>query len=752
MPTIVMTPTMNKLDGTLKRKAWAFIEKLTTSDDTLGLHIEPINNSVDSRVRTGRVDQQFRAVLFKIQGSGPEAYYVLHGVWNHDEAIEIAKKSRLSVNPVNGVLELVQEEPVAPPAPRAEPVQPAVAASVSNAEQSVVSSDAAIAPETAVEPVLRARGISLADLTDVLGIDRDLAAGAVEATSDDALSAVADRAADQVIWQGIALLEIAAGSSVREVQQSLELERAAVALDSSDDDAVIAALQRPASRTGFSVLDDDELRRAIEEKSFDAWRVFLHPEQRDYAERRRLGPFRLSGGAGTGKTVVLIHRARSLARANPDARILVTTYTRNLADALKADLLRLDPSIVLSSKLGEPGVFVAGIDAVAAAVLRDASDLSGAAREVLGVDAAGVAKRTNKNEWTDALESAGQNLPTDARSVPFLQAEYALIVLPNRITSREEYWKARRPGRGVKLDRAKRSTVWDVVETYRRRSRLDGTIDFEEAPALAAAALEQSGQQLCDHVLVDEGQDLTPTRWQLLRALVASGPDDLFIAEDSQQRIYGRQVVLGRYGIGIVGRSRRLTLNYRTTAENLAFAVGVLSGASFTDVENTEAVSAGYRSARRGPEPILIGTETVSEELQAAADLVAGWLSDGLEPETVAVLTRDQRQRHFVMEGLRERGVQAREVDAGEASVGLPLVMTMHRAKGTEFSNVLLFGLGARAMPSPVATKGLTDSDLEDALLRERSLLYVAATRARDQLACTWNGERTRLLPEAVEH
>lgn len=352
------------------------------------------------------------------------------------------------MNPVNGVLELVQEEPVAPPAPRAEPAQRAVAASVSDAEQSVVSPDAAIAPETAAEPVLRARGISLADLTDVLGIDRELAAGAVEATSDDALSAVADRAADQVIWQGIALLEIAAGSSVLEVQQSLELERAAVAPDSSDDDAVIAALQRPASRTGFSVLDDDELRRAIEEKSFDAWRVFLHPEQRDYAERRRLGPFRLSGGAGTGKTVVLIHRARSLARANPDARILLTTYTRNLADALKADLLRLDPSIVLAPKLGEPGVFVTGIDAVAAAVLRETSDLPGAAREVLGVDAAGVAKRTNKNEWTDALESAGQSLPADARSVPFLQAEYALIVLPNRITSREEYWKARRPGRG----------------------------------------------------------------------------------------------------------------------------------------------------------------------------------------------------------------------------------------------------------------------------------------------------------------
>lgn len=734
MPTIVMTPTMNRLDGALKRKAWAFIEKLTTSDDSLGLHIEPITNSVDPRVRTGRVDQQFRAVLFKIQGSGPEAYYVLHGVWNHDDAIEIAKKSRLSVNPVNGVLELVQEEIDPPHTPH--PTPPRV----------VPHPETHAEPEVHAEPVLPSRGITLTDLVDELGIDRDLATAALDAVSDDELSAIADRAADHVIWQGIALLEIAAGASIADVQRSLELERAPIAPDSSDDDAVIEALQRPASRTGFSVLDDEALQLAIEEKSFDAWRVFLHPEQRHYAERSTRGPFRLSGGAGTGKTVVLIHRARMLSRKNPTARILLTTYTRNLADALKADLLRLDPSIVLAPHLGAPGVYVSGIDAVAAAVLRHTGTHSNATLNVLGVSTAGVSKRTGRGEWPDAVESAGQDLPPDARSVSFLEAEYALIVLPNRITTREEYWKARRPGRGVKLDRAKRTAVWNVIETYRRRSRLDGTIDYEEAPAIAAATLEETDRPLCDHVLVDEGQDLTPARWQLLRALVASGPDDLFIAEDSQQRIYGRQVVLGRYGIGIVGRSRRLTLNYRTTAENLAFAVSVLSGAAFVDVEDTEAVSAGYRSARSGPTPLLIGAETLSAEMQAGAALVTDWLTDGVEPAAIAVLTRDQRQRHLVVEGLRERGVHTQEVEAGTPGTGLPLVMTMHRAKGMEFSNVLLFGLSARTLPSPVITKDLADSDLDDALLRERSLLYVAATRARDQLACSWSGERTQLL------
>ena len=734
MPTIVMTPYMTRIDGALKKKAWAFIEKLSTGDDSPGLHIEPIKGSVDPRVRTGRVDQQFRAVLFKVQGTGPEAYYVLHGVWNHDEANAIAEKSRLSLNPVNGVLELVQEEVVPTVA------KPASAPSVDAGP----GAEAEAAPSS---PILADRGITLEDLLD-LGIDRPLAERAVSAISDDDLTAAADLATDRVIWQGVALLEIAAGASVDEVRASLDIDRTAPVADPESDDSMIQALERPASRIGFSVLDDDELRRAIEDQDFDTWRVFLHPEQRRYAQEHRNGAFRLSGGAGTGKTVVLVHRARMLARADPAARIVLTTYTRNLAHALKADLLRLDPGITLASSPGAPGVHVTGVDAMVLSVLRSRGDaVAEDAEAVLGESTIEVGSRTDATAWREAIDSVGADLPDETRTKSFLEGEYALVVLPTRIRTREEYWKVRRPGRGTKLDRARRSAVWAVIETYRRRSRLAGSLDWDESAAVAAAGLDARGERLADHVLVDEGQDLTPTRWQFLRALVAPGPDDLFIAEDSQQRIYGRQVVLGRYGIQIVGRSRRLTLNYRTTAENLAFAVGILSGADFVDMEDADAVSAGYRSARRGPAPMLRGESDLRTELDTAARLVSGWLKSGAAPETVAVLVRDARVRDVVSRGLRDRGVRMRDVDSGAPGSGMPVVMTMHRAKGTEFSNVLLFGVGEAALPSRVVLSGLSASERDDALLRERSLLYVAATRARDQLACTWSGPRSPLVP-----
>lgn len=732
MPTIVMTPNMTKIDGALKKKAWAFIEKLSTGDDTPGLHIEPIKNSVDPRVRTGRVDQQYRAVLFKVQGSGTEAYYVLHGVWNHDEAIVIAEKSRLSLNPVNGVLELVRED-----------VEPVAAPSV----PAPFAADAPLAEAGANRSLLAARGITLLDLLD-LGIDRPLAERAVAAASDDELTAAADLATDRVIWQGIALLEIAAGGSVDDVRASLDIEREGVVADADSDDSMIQALGRPASRIGFSVLDDDELRRAIEDQDFDTWRVFLHPEQRRYAREHRNGAFRLSGGAGTGKTVVLVHRARMLARADPTARVVLTTYTRNLAHALKADLLRLDPGITLASSPGAPGVHVTSVDAMVLSVLRSrGDDVAEDVEAVLGEVTTEVGSRTEATAWKEAIDSAGANLQEETRTRSFFEGEYALVILPARIRTREEYWKVRRPGRGTKLDRARRSVVWTVVETYRRRARLAGSLDWDESAAVAAAGLDARSERLADHVLVDEGQDLTPTRWQFLRALVAPGPDDLFIAEDSQQRIYGRQVVLGRYGIRIVGRSRRLTLNYRTTAENLAFAVGILSGAEFVDMEDAAADSAGYRSARRGPAPILHGAPGLREELDMAAQLVSEWLSTGAAPETVAVLVRDARVRDVVSRGLRDRGVRMREVDSGELGTGLPVVMTMHRAKGTEFLNVLLFGVSASALPSRAVLTGLSDAERDDALLRERSLLYVAATRARDQLACTWSGPQSPLVP-----
>ena len=328
-------------------------------------------------------------------------------------------------------------------------------------------------------------------------------------------------------------------------------------------------------------------------------------------------------------------------------------------------------------------------------------------------------------------------------------------MLPNRITSREAYYKVRRPGRGVALDRAKRAAVWDVIEAYRAQARIAGSVDFPEAATIAAVHLRRvadtSGEYVADHVLVDEGQDLGPAHWQLLRALVGEHADDLFIAEDSHQRIYGQRVVLSQFGIRIVGRSQRLTLNYRTTAQNLGYAINVLEGGAYVDLESGQESTAGYRSARSGPVPRLIPCATLTEELDRAADLIRTWVAETDAPETIAVLVREQRQRDRLVSGLAERGVTIRAVDREHIKPGQPVAMTMHRAKGTEFSKVLLFGVDQGAIPRPLRDEQYAEDAWADALLRERSLLYVAATRARDELALSWSGDPSQLLPPAAE-
>jgi superfamily I DNA/RNA helicase len=733
MASIIMSKVAGKLDPSVKKKAYAFLEKLAEDDTTPGLHIEPIAASADDKVRTGRVDQFYRAVLFKVSGSGGPTY-VFHGIWPHDEAIAVAKKTRLTVNPVNGIAEIIvvsaPAEPTAPTGPH----------------------HVAVSAAPAPAPLLTTLGIGRKDLIEVLGIEESLAGRALAAPDEDALFALAEHAVE---WQGLALIDLAAGRSVAEVQDRLSLTEPPVDESENDEERLVRGLRHPAAQASFTWIEsNEELRRVIEDGDFGAWRVFLHPEQRKYAERSYNGPFRLSGGAGTGKTVVLLHRARMLAYREPGARILLTTFTTNLADQIRDDLLRLDPDLPRASELGQPGSCVYGIDALASAILRSAgTDVAADAETVLGVGSEHITGRTPHGVWQDALNAAGGELPETLRSTAFLAAEYAQVILPNQITTRETYYKVRRPGRGVALDRGKRAATWNVVEAYRAQSHIAGTIDFAEAAMIAAAHLErtaaQGGDHSADHVLVDEGQDLGPAHWQLLRALVGEHANDLFIAEDSYQRIYGRSVVLSQLGIRIVGRSQRLTLNYRTTAQNLRYAVGVLEQGSYVDLEEEPESASRYRSARNGPVPRLIPSVTLSEELDEAAQVIGEWVEQSDAPETIAVLVRDQWQRDRLVTGLAERGVTIRAVEREHIKPGQPVAMTMHRAKGTEFSKVLLFGVNRDSIPRLLREEQYAPDAWTDALLRERSLLYVAATRARDELAVSWNGEPSQLAPES---
>ena len=824
MATILLPSSKTKdataKDPSLRAKIGPFISKLSTMTTSSGLHLEPIRGSRDRRVRTARVTDFYRAVLFELAADG-EVVYVIHGIWPHDEAIKIAESVTVHVNPRNGITEVVNVGDLIGLDPRAVEearrtaqaelaaaqreadelaretarIQAANAEARRRNEEAARGADAGSAPTQApgTEAVARGSqrgeggaaagvalgaaavpgavvvpsrdqapvwpdGLTVEMLHDELGIDVRLGAAALAAQRESQLLDLASTA--RVSWQGEALLNLATGATIEEIREDFGLRPSRdVAAEPTDAD-LIAGLRTRAARSTFTWLESDkDLRRAIEGLSFAEWQLFLHPQQRALVERRANGPMRVSGGAGTGKTVIAVHRAVELAKRDKagglEPRILLTTYTRNLADDLRRQVAQLEPRLPFTEKLSEPGVMVSGLDRVARMILQHAgAKISPIAQEVIGQPRGRVLTYPRENVWQEVLTLMGNELPEGLRSADFLESEYELIVLPQRVTTLKQYLRVRRPGRGVALDRSKRAAVWKAMERYRDRSADLGVTSFDEQLALAAAWLDQEAAlgtpRPFRHVLVDEAQDLTPAHLQLLRALVEPGPDDLFLAEDSHQRIYGKKITLSHYGIQVRGRSRRLTRNYRTTRQNLDVAFGILDPGTYEDMEG-QAEEHRYVSPRSGPDPLLLHATDRADELSKAAELLTVWLeqdrdSEDSAPESIAILVRDRYQRDAVVNGLAQHGVEVRAVDREAAGRGRPVVMTMHRAKGLEFRKVLLFDVSRSAIPRPLRDQQYSDADRDDALLRERSLLYVAATRARDQLAISWSGEASPLI------
>ncbi|ROR93804.1 UvrD-like helicase family protein [Salana multivorans] len=771
MAQIILGPHP-KLDGSVKKAAYTFLEKIQTDDSAPGLHIEPIAGSLDPRVRTGRVDQFYRAVLVKLQGQADTATYVYLGTYPHDEAIAKAKTSSITINPLNGVAELVTLTPPVSPAAATPTYDPSVRARSDEAPAA-----APRRPSTGPEyPVLGSRGLGLSDLR-ALGFAEEFARAAMAIrTQDDLLDLAANEA--PASWQGEAVLDLAFGASVAEVRLRYGFTSEAeqedgdeatpdieLAGDPAVDSDVLRALERPASRMEFQLIDpgaagNEELRAAIEDGDFAAWRTFLHPQQRAYAERSRNGAFRLTGGAGTGKTVVLLHRARHLANQDPRARLVLTTFNRTLANGLRTQLESLDATLTPAA-LGEAGVCVAGVDQLVHRVLSSAgeqalgagSSQQGAVQRVLGDRTPRILDSTSPSAWVEAIALVPE-LPAHLARSAFFEAEYGLVILPARITKVEEYLAARRPGRGVALTRSMRRLVWQVVSHYRASAAAAGTTDWDEKALIAATFLDgevaNGRQRPADHVLVDEAQDLTPSRLLFLRALVSPGRNDLFLAEDAHQRIYGRPVVLSRLGIAIRGRSRRLWLNYRTTLQNLRYALGVLEAedVAFEDTEGEVVDTSGYRSSRRGPSPRRLGLRSLAEEYDTVSDLAREWIEAGVEPADIGILCVSTYAGTKLVGALQERGVAAKLVDRDAVpSTGLVTVMTMHRAKGMEFPRAVLFGANAAATIGAKDHSTLTEDERAENDLLVRSVLYVAATRARDELVVIWHGEPHPALP-----
>lgn len=740
------------------------LRKLQESADLPGLHVEPMQHPADVRVRTARVNDQFRMVVFKIDNpDGGDPTWIPTGVYNHDDAIKIARTSVCTLNPVTGIPEIrsggdseadLEARLRAHTAKLEARHKAELAAALSGASES--------AQHTPLEHY------DADHLVSDLGIDHDLAHAAVKA-NEAQLEALIDAA--EVPWQAEALLALAVGDPfavVLERYTATPSEKVREEGKAASDRALLEALATDTARSNFAVFtSDDDVQRVLESGDFEAWRLFLHPEQRRYVTLNTNGPYRLTGGAGTGKTVVLVHRAVELARRNPEARIIATTFTTNLADQLRAHIQSLDPDVRLAENLGDRGIFISNVDQLATHVVRPGDDLAEAMREVLGWSTDVPRVRTNEHAaWSDALATASLRTPIDGvlEEVPFLTTEYASVILPFALTSAHDYMRASRKGRGAKLGRKQRAAMWAIVEAFRDGGQLADEVTFTERIAIATRMLDLGAPEngrVADHVLVDETQDLDPVRLVFLRALVAEGPNDLFLAGDEHQRIYSTAVRPSHYGINIRGRSRRLRLNYRTTAQNLDLALSILDGGDYSGaLDSDEAGSdelttkrGSYRSLMHGPTPEFVGAQSLAEEYDRVAEVLRSWaedMSDGEEESPrIGILTRTKTQRDNLVRALEERGLRVQNIDRGGYLNSQPAVMTLHRSKGTEFERVILFGIDDQHVP--YAVRGYTfDTDGHDeAMLRERSLLYVGATRARERLVVTWTKKPSAYLPGA---
>lgn len=494
-------------------------------------------------------------------------------------------------------------------------------------------------------------------------------------------------------------------------------------------------MERTPGRVVF-VGSNEELKRVLEHP-FALWRTFLHPAQRKIAYAKQYaGPAQVSGGAGTGKTVTALHRAAYLARqaseelfaAESGRSVLLTTFTRNLAEALQAQF-----DLLVESSDVRRQVEILNVDRLAFSI----------AHKARGTKPVIIDGKDLTDLWAGAARTAGvQVMPT------FLNREWEHVILAQDLRSEQEYLTCSRAGQGTPLGKAQRRQVWQLAQRVEEELAASGRFTFLQLANEAARHLQETpGTLPYRHVIVDEAQDLHPAQWRLLRAAVPPGPDDMFIVGDVHQRIYDNRVSLARVGINVRGRSRKLTVNYRTTQEILALAVPALGKASVTGLDDEADTLDGYRSPLHGRQPEVHAAASRDAELEALVERIRGWIADGVEPHAIGIAARAGWLGKQAGAALERAGIRVVTLGA-RASKDAVRVGTMHGMKGLEFQAVAVIGVSDGVVPAPAAVTPAGTDAIAHALdlQRERCLLFVACTRARDHLYLSYSGSPSPFL------
>ena len=667
-----------------------------------GINLEAYDGSADPRSRTIRIDDGQRGIVLDV---GDGEHFVLTRICNHDEAKRWMAKNKFSVNAATNALELVDLTAI-------------------EAQAAVVQEQADPAGD---QLFAHRRDRDFANL----GVTVEVVPALMALTTEDQLEGLLSLLPPS---QAEAVIALTGTDDVDTIYREL----AGAIHEKVDTGDVVKALKAPASQAAFHVVEGQDELADILAQPLAMWRIFLHPSQRHLAYRDSYsGPARVTGGAGTGKTVVAIHRAQVLAARleSPLGKpILFTTFTRNLAQAIENDLRALDPAAVSR-------VDVINVDRLVFALVREAEG------------------RDPKVAQDDYCKKVADEVVTERAmdgeySGSFLVNEWEQVVLANNCRSRADYFAVSRAGRGIPLNRRRRAEVWKAIDELERRLDQAGRRTHLQLAAAAAGYLEPRTTKPYQHVVVDEAQDLHEAQWRLLRAVVAEAPDDMFIVGDSHQRIYDRRSSLSKVGIKVVGRSAKLKLNYRTTHEIMAWSLAMLGthdGVTADDLDGgkDEHTFAGYHSLRSGPEPVLAGFTSRKRMLDELVDRVRGWIDEGVDPMAIGVAARTNRQVEAAKNALDAAGLTTCLLPQRDLPNQLGVRLgTMHRMKGLEYERVAISDADDDRVPAAWA---MTDRDADPVqhvsdLELEKWLLYVAATRARDGLYITWSGTPSRFL------
>lgn len=659
-----------------------------------GVHLESIDNVRDARLRSIRIDRFWRGVVLAPE-SGDS--YILLRVLPHDEAYRWARRQTASVNRAIGAIEL----------------------------RDTVAIDEAI-QETSPQNRDPATSRLLSDVSDAdlerLGVDQQIIALARTLTSTEQLDATRGILPEP---QFDVLMGLASGYSPEEVWA--QVAETITEPGGFDPEDLTAAIDR-SPRQVVRVSGPDELMEMFS-YPFDLWRIYLHPVQQRAAYSDYSGPARVTGGPGTGKTVAVLHRAAHLAeQAMEDGSLLVTTFTRTLNGSLEDQLRKLvDDEDVLRR------VDVRNVDQLANRVVT--------ARHGKTAILSGDEERAL---WSDVVDRTGVAL-TEA----FLAQEWRDVVLAHELSDLAGYQEAPRRGRGRQLGRRQREEAWSAMSAFAEELTRRGLWTYETVCVAATRLLAERQDKPYRHIVVDEAQDLAPWHWRMLRAAVPAGADDMFLASDTNQRIYHHRVSLKQVGVHIAGRSEKLKLNYRTTAEILSWSLGLLHGQHIDDMDGDLETLAGCRSDVHGTRPSLLGSPTRQDEFAALAADIRGWLDDGVEPDQIGIAARSGALVDAAVNALTAAGLPAVSLARTSARADRITVGTMHRMKGLEFRCVAVIGLSEHQVPPPSAITPSEEDPVthELQLQQERCLLFVACTRAREALRVSWYGTPSRLLP-----